>query len=296
MNAKNDTLKADLVGGYREMAAAVDESPVWKPRTTMALTLPSQGHNHHHLSHSGHPSGTVSRRNESSGAGDWPVGYNAYNPDEKPRSDYGLSTFRPPPEGYRDGTWPRSGVRPSQSQSDPLLHRSTFGPTSPLRGLSLHPIREHHQLEQNPSPLRDDGSRTPQSPQLLPEYAAHGQLPSMKNGMTTTVPQNMIQRDLKCGQRPSSSRASRLNKLTTTTSRETWEVRCCRISVLLVIMQICLGVTVTALAFYMERLSTSIPTKECPYWAGIPVSIWISIVVFTRKYIIVGVNTVLRSI
>ena len=48
--------------------------------------------------------------------------------------------------------------------------------------------------------------------------------------------------------------------------------RCCRINVLLVIMQVCLGGMVTALAVYMETLTPSLRMRECPYWAGLPVS------------------------
>ena len=54
--------------------------------------------------------------------------------------------------------------------------------------------------------------------------------------------------------------------------REDLEMRCCRINVLLVTMQLCLGVTVTSLGFYMQTLTTTLFVRECPFWAGVPVS------------------------
>ena len=59
--------------------------------------------------------------------------------------------------------------------------------------------------------------------------------------------------------------------------------RCCRINVLLVTMQVCLGGMVTALAFYMETLTPTLGIRECPYWAGIPVSIHYILVAFSNK-------------
>lgn len=54
--------------------------------------------------------------------------------------------------------------------------------------------------------------------------------------------------------------------------------RCCRINVLLVIMQLCLGGMVTTLAFYMGTLTPSLKIRECPYWAGIPVSTQVGLI------------------
>ena len=54
--------------------------------------------------------------------------------------------------------------------------------------------------------------------------------------------------------------------------REDLDMRCCRISVLLVTMQLCLGAAVTSLGFYMQTLSESLLVRECPFWAGVPVS------------------------
>ena len=56
------------------------------------------------------------------------------------------------------------------------------------------------------------------------------------------------------------------------------QIRCCRINVLLVIMQLCLGGMVTTLAFYMGTLTPSLKIRECPYWAGIPVSTQVGLI------------------
>ncbi|XP_074646232.1 sarcospan-like [Tubulanus polymorphus] len=55
--------------------------------------------------------------------------------------------------------------------------------------------------------------------------------------------------------------------------KENMELRCCRITVLLVIMQTFLGIIITALGFYLRRLTLSIPLIETPFWAGIPLSL-----------------------
>lgn len=73
-------------------------------------------------------------------------------------------------------------------------------------------------------------------------------------------------------------RASRLidNRIRTvsiSSRRDSLEMKCCRINVLLVTMQFCLGVTVTGLGLYMQTLTPSLSLKDCPYWAGAPVSI-----------------------
>ena len=65
---------------------------------------------------------------------------------------------------------------------------------------------------------------------------------------------------------------TRLRTISICSRKESLEMRCCRINVLLVTMQLCLGTTVTALGFYMETISPSLSIRECPYWAGIPVS------------------------
>ncbi|ELU09876.1 hypothetical protein CAPTEDRAFT_37582, partial [Capitella teleta] len=46
----------------------------------------------------------------------------------------------------------------------------------------------------------------------------------------------------------------------------------CRIHVLLVVMQSCLGLVVTALGVYMRTLTSTLVLRECPFWAGAPVS------------------------
>lgn len=55
--------------------------------------------------------------------------------------------------------------------------------------------------------------------------------------------------------------------------RETLEMKCCKIHVLLVLMQICLGCSITGLGIYMAAWTPTLETRETPYWAGIPVSI-----------------------
>lgn len=106
---------------------------------------------------------------------------------------------------------------------------------------------------------------------------------SMRNGMATTVPQNMVRNDLNLSHQPTARRqpvragrgrkGSALKRLSM--QKESFEIRCCRISVLLVTMQMALGTTITALGFYMETLTSSLTLRECSHWAGIPVSILI---------------------
>ena len=48
-------------------------------------------------------------------------------------------------------------------------------------------------------------------------------------------------------------------------------------------MQVCLGGMVTALAFYMETLTPTLGIRECPYWAGIPVSILLILIFLSNK-------------
>ena len=96
---------------------------------------------------------------------------------------------------------------------------------------------------------------------------------TMKNGMSTTVPQNMVTQDLNSkSHQPKKSKNMQRRISRTSRTRESFEMKCCRINVLLVVMQLCLGVVITALAFYMETLTPSLQLRECPYWAGIPVS------------------------
>ncbi len=99
---------------------------------------------------------------------------------------------------------------------------------------------------------------------------------TMQNGMATTVPQSMVPHDLRCSHTPSNRslrRIPRQRHLSVSSRRESFEMRCCRINVLLVTMQLCLGVVVTALGFYMQTLTPTLGVRDSPYWAGIPVSI-----------------------
>ena len=124
----------------------------------------------------------------------------------------------------------------------------------------------------------------------------HPALRSMHNGMTTTVPQNLTSPDVNGyhlthhhfphhqhrvgrvvlsgggGGGGGGVRRSRIRQLSVQSQRENLAMKCCRINVLLVIMQLALGGVVTALGFYMQTLTPSMQVRECPYWAGIPVS------------------------
>ena len=151
------------------------------------------------------------------------------------------------------------------------------------------------------SPGHESGPSTSTSP------AAAVATCSMRNGMSTTVPQSMVRHDLGSGGRPPacvglgcgagtggagpssttprSTGGSSHNKprqprhqrprLSTLTSLnktyESFEMRCCKINVLLVTMQLCLGATITALGFFMQTLTSTLRIRECPFWAGIPV-------------------------
>lgn len=123
----------------------------------------------------------------------------------------------------------------------------------------------------SPAKLLDDSSRYRAA--SAPDTSAIIRQPtkgilSMHNGMTTTVPQNM---NKDSSHRPSRTPVARLRQFSVQ-SREHLELKCCRINVLLVVMQSCMGVVVTALAFYMQTLTSTLVLRECPYWAGIPVS------------------------
>ena len=103
---------------------------------------------------------------------------------------------------------------------------------------------------------------------------------SMQNGLSTTVPQNVTLVDFELGghkqrgrKQSAWSRSTIVRKLSLPRTKESFEARCCKIHVLLVVMQLCLGTVIAALGFYMESLSPSLKIRECPYWAGIPVSI-----------------------
>ena len=95
-------------------------------------------------------------------------------------------------------------------------------------------------------------------------------LRTLRNGLAATVPHSLLAYDINCsqrGQRRYTRRQSTLQQ-----HAENMELRCCRINVLLVTMQTFLGVTITALGFYMQTLTTSLPLYETPFWAGFPVS------------------------
>lgn len=96
--------------------------------------------------------------------------------------------------------------------------------------------------------------------------------PTMHNGMSTTVPQNMIHHDLNTNHQPLARVRHARRRTISVQSREHFEMKCCRINVLLVVMQLCLGIMITALGLYMETLTESLKIREYPYWAGVPVS------------------------
>ena len=98
--------------------------------------------------------------------------------------------------------------------------------------------------------------------------------PSMYYGMSTTVPQNLVHHDLNNSHQPVNRARQHRRRTISVQSREHFEMRCCRINVLLVVMQLCLGIVITALGLYMETLTGSLKIRECPYWAGVPVSIY----------------------
>ncbi|XP_013404122.1 uncharacterized protein LOC106169229 isoform X2 [Lingula anatina] len=53
-------------------------------------------------------------------------------------------------------------------------------------------------------------------------------------------------------------------------TRESCEMHCCRIHILLTTMQLCLGSTIIGLGAFMGVAIPSLHTRETPYWAGIP--------------------------
>ena len=102
---------------------------------------------------------------------------------------------------------------------------------------------------------------------------------SMQNGLSTTVPQSLIHHDLNCSHQPSGPQRARGGARSRSMAaarprgrRESFEMKCCRINVLLVVMELGLGIVITALGFYMQTLTPSLKARELPYWAGIPVS------------------------
>ena len=101
----------------------------------------------------------------------------------------------------------------------------------------------------------------------LPNTSPGGTMHTMRNGLSTTVPQSMIQHELDCRHRP----LPRRSRHSSNQSRTNCFLRCCHVHVLLVVSQLLLGGAVTALAFYTETLTTTVAPRDCPFWAGIPV-------------------------
>jgi len=91
---------------------------------------------------------------------------------------------------------------------------------------------------------------------------------TMHNGLATTVPQSMVQHKFDCRHRP----LPRRSRHGSNQGHGNCCMRCCHVHVMLVVVQLLLGGAITALAFYLETLAVTIAPRDCPYWAGIPVS------------------------
>ena len=128
-------------------------------------------------------------------------------------------------------------------------------------------------LESNATPTMLDSYAGDEQDSLGLKGGNHDSQPSMFNGMSTTVPQNLAHHDLNNSHQPSARARQHRRRTISVQSREHFEMRCCRINVLLVVMQLFLGIVITALGLYMETLTKSLKIRECPYWAGVPVSI-----------------------
>ena len=139
-------------------------------------------------------------------------------------------------------------------------------------GASIQPTNTHtngssHCLPGNQPHSNHD---TAASTNSLPIAASP---PSMHNGLATTVPQNIVQPDLNNAHRPTAKGPCCL-----ATGDGGWnesgrcKVRCCQGRLCLVLLQLFLGIGISLLAFHMESLTSTFRFRDCPYWAGIPVS------------------------
>ncbi|KAJ8301376.1 hypothetical protein KUTeg_020363 [Tegillarca granosa] len=87
---------------------------------------------------------------------------------------------------------------------------------------------------------------------------------SMLSGLNTTVPQSLIPHDLNCRHKPKRRRGK-------DNSCGLFCRECCTCKLFLAILQLFVGAATTAVAFYLFYfVTTSLKTRETPYWAGIP--------------------------
>ena len=160
-----------------------------------------------------------------------------------------LNTQQPNSNGVRRGTGGLVGGLARQGGHGSRPHSTAGGGSSPL--LAIRSM--HHQAAGTKSP----GCTAP----------LHNSYPTVVSHDVTGATPNLATR------RASRLIDNRIRTVSVSSTRDSLEMKCCRINVLLVTMQFCLGVAVTGLGFYMRTLSPSLGLRDCPYWAGAPVSI-----------------------
>ncbi|XP_059172137.1 sarcospan-like [Physella acuta] len=92
------------------------------------------------------------------------------------------------------------------------------------------------------------------------------ELRSMLVNLNTTVPQNLRPAQLSSTHRPRTR--SRCQTVCHTCCPAMSP--CCGIRVILVILQICLGCSITALVTYLHLFVPAVRMREKPFWAGVP--------------------------
>ena len=107
----------------------------------------------------------------------------------------------------------------------------------------------------------------------LPGGGALGSSRDMTDSLSTTVPPSMRAHDFQLCHQPSrSGHRQRTPDFRCCGESRCSGSRCCNASVGLVAAQCMCGVVITALAVYMQISALVFTTRECPHWAGVPVS------------------------
>lgn len=117
----------------------------------------------------------------------------------------------------------------------------------------------------------DNKKWSPRNTRSTPELRLYMQQ-SMLSGLNTTVPQSLIPHDLTCRHKMK-FRSGKLQAGDGNIGCGDRCRQCCRLRLALVLLQLCLGIAITTLAFYIQVFTATLDVRETPHWAGIPVSI-----------------------
>ena len=117
------------------------------------------------------------------------------------------------------------------------------------------------------------------APSRLKKGASYSspELRSMLVELETTVPLSIIPSAL------GSSRGFKPGQRMAGGSR-CCDCQCCRLHILLVTLQVLLGVTITAMSLYVQLFIPAARLRETPYWAGVPVSLFVCLFVCLFVY------------